>query len=123
MANRFFPKGHKTQEQIKAIKAKEAKKNRPKVSIVTGAEEKKLLLGLKKKSNSVLNRILDEPFVPPKFKDEAGRILDKRFEDDPEFKKHVREQQAELVKKKIKQKGFDTSRISVSVIDPKEFGL
>jgi len=123
MANRFFPKGHKTQEQIKAIKAKEAKKNRPKVSIVTGAEEKKLLQGLDKKSNSELNRILDEQFVPPKFKDEARRILDKRFEEDPEFKKHVREQQAELVKKKIKAKGFDTSRISVSVIDPKEFGL
>jgi len=98
MGNRFFPKGHKTPDQIKAIKAKEAKKNRPKVSFVVEVEEKKLLLGLNKKSNSELNRILNEPFVPPKFKDEAGRILDKRFEDDPEFKKHVREQQAELVK-------------------------
>jgi len=71
---------------------------------VTDAEEKKLLLGFKKKSNSELNRILNEPFVPPKFKDEAGRILDERFEADPEFKKHVREQQAELVKKKINAK-------------------
>lgn len=43
MTNRFFPKGHKTQEQIKAIKAKEAGRNRPVVSFLSPEEQKKAI--------------------------------------------------------------------------------
>lgn len=103
MANRFHPKGHKTPEQIKAIKAKQAEKNRPKVSFVTDTEEKKLLLGLNKKSNRELNDILNKPHLPPKFSTEIEKIFDKRL-------------QEELIRKKIASKGFDTNRINISIV-------
>jgi len=43
MVNRFHPKGHKTPDQIKAIKAKEAQRNRPIVSFLTEEEQKKAI--------------------------------------------------------------------------------
>jgi hypothetical protein len=178
LANRFHPKGHKTLDQIKAIKAKEAEKNRPKVSFVSDVEEKKLLLGLNKKSNRELNDILNKPHLPPKFRSEIDKIFDLRMEKDPEFQEHraesfwngltvdqrrlllknanvgffveanvqsdfknlssdlvqtrvinavnkqhspetmknVQKQQEELIRKRIAGKGFDTSRINISVV-------
>ncbi len=43
MANRFFPKGHLNPQQIKALKAKEAKRNRPVISFLTPEEQKKAI--------------------------------------------------------------------------------
>ena len=43
MANRFFAKGHLNPQQLKALKAKQAERNRPVVSFLTPEEQKKAI--------------------------------------------------------------------------------
>lgn len=51
MANRFHPKGYKNPQQIKAIKAKQKKQNRPIVSFMTDDEIKKKVAHLHQLEN------------------------------------------------------------------------